>query len=114
MLTPACGRCLVTNMDSWSKPHPGPEPRSHSVYRSSPPESPPGRDGLRALVLDDESHARDEISFLLEGDPRVATVRTAASSATALKLLSTEAFDVLFCDIRMPGLNGLELARLVA
>jgi DNA-binding LytR/AlgR family response regulator len=65
-------------------------------------------------VLDDESHARDEISFLLEGDPRVASVRTAASGATALKLLSTEVFDVLFCDIRMPGLNGLELARLTA
>jgi DNA-binding LytR/AlgR family response regulator len=66
------------------------------------------------LVLDDESHVRDEIAFLLDGDPRVASVRTAASSASALKLLSTEAFDVLFCDIKMPGLNGLELARLVA
>jgi DNA-binding LytR/AlgR family response regulator len=68
---------------------------------------------MRALVLDDESHARDEIAFLLDGDPRVASVRTAASSASALKLLSTEAFDVLFCDIKMPGLDGLELARLV-
>jgi DNA-binding LytR/AlgR family response regulator len=65
-------------------------------------------------VLDDESHARDEIAYLLGGDPRIASVRTAASSASALKLLSTEAFDVLFCDIKMPGLDGLELARLVA
>jgi DNA-binding LytR/AlgR family response regulator len=69
---------------------------------------------MRALVLDDESHARDEIAFLLDRDPRVASVRTAASGASALKLLSTEAFDVLFCDIKMPGLDGLELARLVA
>jgi DNA-binding LytR/AlgR family response regulator len=64
-------------------------------------------------VLDDEPHARDEITFLLTGDPRVASVRSAASGASALKLLGNEQFDVLFCDIKMPGLNGLELARLV-
>ncbi len=66
------------------------------------------------LVLDDEPHARDEISFLLGGDPRVTSVRSAASGASALKLLSNEPFDVLFCDIKMPGLNGLELARVVS
>jgi DNA-binding LytR/AlgR family response regulator len=65
------------------------------------------------LVLDDEPHARDEISFLLDGDPRIGSVRSAASGASALKLLSNEPFDVLFCDIKMPGLNGLELARVV-
>jgi DNA-binding LytR/AlgR family response regulator len=65
------------------------------------------------LVLDDEPHARDEISFLLDGDPRIGSVRSASSGASALKLLSNEPFDVLFCDIKMPGLNGLELARVV-
>jgi DNA-binding LytR/AlgR family response regulator len=69
---------------------------------------------MRALVLDDEAHAREEIAYLLDGDPLVASVRTAASSASALKLLTTEPFDVLFCDIKMPGLDGLELARVVA
>jgi DNA-binding LytR/AlgR family response regulator len=66
------------------------------------------------LVLDDEPHARDEISFLLDGDPRISSVRSASSGASALKLLGNEPFDVLFCDIKMPGLNGLELARVVA
>jgi DNA-binding LytR/AlgR family response regulator len=64
--------------------------------------------------MDDEPHARDEIAFILGNDPRIASVRSAASSASALKLLSTEPFDVLFCDIKMPGLDGLELARLAA
>ena len=64
-------------------------------------------------MVDDEPHARDEISFLLDGDPRIGSVRVAASGASALKLLSNEPFDVLFCDIKMPGLNGLELARVV-
>lgn len=65
-------------------------------------------------MLDDEPHARDEISFLLDGDPRIGSVRSASSGASALKLLSNEPFDVLFCDIKMPGLNGLELARVVS
>jgi DNA-binding LytR/AlgR family response regulator len=65
-------------------------------------------------VLDDEAHARDEISFLLDGDSRIGSVRSASSGASALKLLSNEPFDVLFCDIKMPGLNGLELARVVS
>src|SRR5690348_16064489 len=103
MLTPAYGRCLVADMDSWSRRHPGPAPRS----RSASPSSRPAADGLRALVLDDEAHARDEITFLLNGDPRVASVRSVASGASALKLLSNDPFDVLFCDIKMPGLNGL-------
>lgn len=65
-------------------------------------------------MLDDEAHARDEISFLLDGDSRIGSVRVASSGASALKLLSNEPFDVLFCDIKMPGLNGLELARVVS
>jgi DNA-binding LytR/AlgR family response regulator len=69
---------------------------------------------MRALVLDDEPHARDEIAFLLVNDPRIGSVRSVASGASALKLLSNDSFDVLFCDIKMPGLNGLELARLLA
>jgi DNA-binding LytR/AlgR family response regulator len=66
------------------------------------------------LVIDDEAHARDEIAFLLEKDRRIASVRCACSGAAALKMLSSESFDVLFCDIKMPGLDGLELARVVA
>jgi DNA-binding LytR/AlgR family response regulator len=75
-----------------------------------------GDDGaqLRVLVVDDEGPAREELAYLLRGDPRVSYLRCAASAAEALTLLNDERFDVLFCDIKMPGLDGVELARVVS
>jgi DNA-binding LytR/AlgR family response regulator len=75
---------------------------------------PPGETALRALVVDDEAPARSELAWLLEADSRVCRVRAAGSGAEALRALETEHFDVIFCDIRMPGLNGLDLARVLA
>ena len=69
---------------------------------------------LQALVVDDEAPAREELAFLLQDDPRVDTVRTAAHAAQALKILNDESIDVVFCDIKMPGLDGIELARVVS
>ncbi len=68
---------------------------------------------LSALVVDDEAPARSELAWLLGTDPRVSRIRAAASSAEALRALDAERFDVVFCDIRMPGLDGLELARVL-
>jgi DNA-binding LytR/AlgR family response regulator len=69
---------------------------------------------LRVLVVDDEEPAREELAFLLRDDSRIDVVRTARSAAQALKQLNDEPFDVVFCDIKMPGLDGVELARVVA
>jgi DNA-binding LytR/AlgR family response regulator len=69
---------------------------------------------LRALVVDDEAPAREELAYLLREDGRVGHLRTAESAARALTLLNAESFDVVFCDIKMPGLDGVELARVVS
>jgi len=69
--------------------------------------------GLRVLAVDDEAPARAELAYLLERDERVATVLTASDGAEALRLLETTAVDALFVDIRMPGLDGLDLARVL-
>jgi DNA-binding LytR/AlgR family response regulator len=69
---------------------------------------------LRVLVVDDEAPARADLAFLLRDDPRVGDVRAAASAGEALRLLADDAVDVLFCDIKMPGLDGVELARVVS
>ena len=69
---------------------------------------------LRVLVVDDEAPALDELAFLLRSDPRVGSVRTAGHAAEALKLLNDEPVDAIFCDIKMPGLDGVELARVVS
>jgi DNA-binding LytR/AlgR family response regulator len=73
-----------------------------------------GGTALRALVVDDETPAREELTFLLREDPRVAEVIAAASAGQALRLLAETAVDVVFCDIKMPGLDGVELARVLS
>ena len=70
--------------------------------------------GLRALVVDDELPARSELAFLLDEDPRIVSVECVGSAADALKVLNARPVDVLFCDIKMPGLDGIELARVVS
>lgn len=75
--------------------------------------TPPGQP-LRALVVDDEAPALEELAWLLSKDPRVGSIRKAASGAEALRALDAEPVDVIFSDIKMPGLDGLDLARVLA
>src|SRR4051812_18432678 len=69
---------------------------------------------LRALVVDDEAPAREELLWLLGRDDRICSVRAAGSAPEALLALDSEPVDVVFCDIKMPGLDGLDLARVLA
>ena len=69
---------------------------------------------LRVLVVDDERPALDELAWLLDRDPRVGTVLTTDSAAEALRVLQEEQVDAVFMDIRMPGLTGLDLARVLS
>jgi DNA-binding LytR/AlgR family response regulator len=69
---------------------------------------------LRVLVVDDERPALDELAWLLERDSRVGSVRTTDSAAEALRVLHEEQVDAVFVDIRMPGLTGLELAKVLS
>ncbi len=69
---------------------------------------------LRVLVVDDEGPALSELAYLLGRDPRIASVLTAGSAAEALRALEEEDVDVVFSDIKMPNLDGLDLARVLA
>ncbi|MGH3661086.1 MAG: LytR/AlgR family response regulator transcription factor [Micromonosporaceae bacterium] len=69
---------------------------------------------LKALAVDDEPPALEELAFLLRQDERIVELRTATSGAEALRTLEREPVDVIFLDIRMPGLTGLDLARVLA
>jgi two-component system LytT family response regulator len=64
---------------------------------------------LRAYLVDDELLALKRLRRLLHADGRVEVVGATTDPATALEFLRAEAVDVLFLDIRMPGLNGFEL-----
>ncbi len=68
---------------------------------------------LRVLAVDDERPALDELAYLLRADPRVGEVLTASDAAGALRVLEHHDVQAVFLDIRMPGLDGLELARVL-
>lgn len=68
---------------------------------------------LTVLALDDEPPALDELAYLLRADDRVAAVHTAGDATEALRVLRDTDVDAVFLDIRMPGLDGMELARVL-
>lgn len=70
--------------------------------------------GLRVLAVDDVPAALADLCQLLRDDEQVADVASAGDPLGALKMLQSERFDAVFLDISMPGLDGLELASLLA
>jgi DNA-binding LytR/AlgR family response regulator len=68
---------------------------------------------LDVLVVDDERPALEDLGRLLRSLKRVGTVETASSGDEALRLLSERSFDAILVDVRMPGLDGVELGRVL-
>ncbi len=68
---------------------------------------------IRALLVDDEAPARSELRYLLAGEAGVDVVGEAAGAQEALDLARELAPDVVFIDVEMPGLSGVEAAPLV-
>lgn len=69
---------------------------------------------LRTFIIDDEAPARRELRFLLEGIEGVAVVGEAANGTAALKAIRESRPQLVFLDIQMPGITGLELAQFLA
>jgi len=70
-----------------------------------------GDGALRAIVVDDEQLAREELCFLLGQLNDVEVVGQAANGIEALKVVDEEAPDLVMLDVQMPGLTGFEVAR---
>ena len=68
---------------------------------------------IRVLAVDDERPALEDIGRLLRDSALVGDVVLAGGGAEALHTLADERFDVVFLDVRMPGIDGLELANLL-
>lgn len=68
---------------------------------------------IRALVVDDEQPARDELRHLLSAHGDVAVVGEAASADAALAAARSARPDVVFLDVELPGATGLAAAPLL-
>jgi DNA-binding LytR/AlgR family response regulator len=79
------------------------------------PDVPDGRGTgqVSALVVDDEAPARDQLAYLLQTIPAVGAVHAVGSSSDAIRRLQQHQYDLVFLDVRMPGLDGLEVAQLL-
>jgi len=107
-----------------------PDSSGHNVFRVTLPAarpgaevSPPSRDRFdsepptslgfrpRVLVIDDDPGVVSALRLMLEGEHEVTTV---ASGRDALRLLlSDPPYDVVFCDLMMPGVSGMDLFEAV-
>jgi DNA-binding LytR/AlgR family response regulator len=69
---------------------------------------------LTVLAVDDVPPALAELCRLLADNPDIASVASAGDALTALRMIQSGTYDAVFLDISMPGLDGLELASLLA
>jgi two-component system response regulator LytT len=69
---------------------------------------------LKALVVDDEAPARSELRYLLAECGGVEVVGEASNAVEALQLIKAIPYDVIFLDIQMSGLTGVQLAEVLA
>lgn len=66
---------------------------------------------LRALIVDDEPLICDELRCALEGFRDIEVAGIAHNAQDTAKITAAKPVDVVFLDIHMPGMSGLELAK---
>lgn len=66
---------------------------------------------MRALIVEDEYLARDELKWLVESHSGIEVVATEEDGLAALRYLQENDLDVVFLDINIPSIDGMTLAR---
>ncbi len=69
--------------------------------------------GLRVLVVDDHPLVRTALRRTLDGAPGIGSVIDVGSGEAALEALGRENLDLVLLDMRLPGIDGAEVARRV-
>ena len=64
---------------------------------------------LQVLIVDDEPLARERLQELLSDRSDVSIVGTAEDGAEAVDLIQTHVPDLVFLDVQMPGLSGIDV-----
>lgn len=66
---------------------------------------------IRCLVIDDEPMALDKLKSYIERVPYLEIAGLCEGTFDAMKILSTEKIDVMFIDINMPDMNGMDFVK---
>jgi two-component system LytT family response regulator len=67
--------------------------------------------GIRALIVDDETLARQGIRMLLDQDSEIRLIEEAGNGEQAAQLMMAGSFDLIFLDVQMPGMDGFAALR---
>lgn len=70
-------------------------------------------DTIRIMIVDDHSIVREGLKRLLEIDPGVKVITESAGGMECLESLEEIHPDVVFMDVKMPGISGIEITRLI-
>ncbi|WP_051890453.1 LytR/AlgR family response regulator transcription factor [Chryseobacterium vrystaatense] len=68
---------------------------------------------MNCIVVDDEAHAIELLTLHIEQTPFLKLVGSATNPAEALQLLNSTEVDLIFLDIQMPGMSGIELLQML-
>jgi two-component system response regulator LytT len=69
---------------------------------------------LRCITIDDEPLALSLVTRFIEQTPFLQLVGQYSSAVEALKAIQEQQVDLIYLDIQMPDLNGIELARIIS
>lgn len=69
------------------------------------------RMAIRALIVDDEQLAREELDYLLRRTEEVQIVAQGKNGVEAVELIRAHQPDVVFLDVQMPGLDGFAVLK---
>lgn len=86
-----------------------PQAAGEGISESVPPESLPQGNGERLLIVEDEDSIRSLAARMLEENGYRVTAAADAAAATEIFAGAAEKFDLVFSDVVMPGMNGLDL-----
>ena len=68
---------------------------------------------MRCIIIDDEPLAREELEYMLDSYAELEVLGSFSGVGAAQAFLEQNQVDLLFLDIHMPGLSGLEFAQMV-
>lgn len=66
---------------------------------------------LKALIVDDEYPARMELRYQLESFEDIEIIGEATNAREALRLIGALDYDVVFLDVQMPGMTGVDMVK---
>ncbi len=68
---------------------------------------------IRLLIIDDHEMVREGLKAMLLAEPDFAIVGDAANADQALELIERLRPDIVLLDVRLPGVSGIEVCRIV-